>query len=64
MHRCSCEQGLESCAVCTGRAEPTQPAPPFSTVPPRLRIAAVDPGFHPVLSDIKGTKIKILGKVT
>lgn len=51
--KCSCEQGLESCAVCTGRAEPTQPAPPFSTVPPRLRIAAVDPGFHPVLSDIK-----------
>ncbi|KAF9422561.1 hypothetical protein HW555_001765 [Spodoptera exigua] len=51
--KCTCEQGLESCAVCTGRAEPTQPAPPFSTVPPRLRIAAVDPGFHPVLSDIK-----------
>nr|XP_049703533.1 KAT8 regulatory NSL complex subunit 1 [Helicoverpa armigera]XP_049703534.1 KAT8 regulatory NSL complex subunit 1 [Helicoverpa armigera]XP_049703535.1 KAT8 regulatory NSL complex subunit 1 [Helicoverpa armigera]XP_049703536.1 KAT8 regulatory NSL complex subunit 1 [Helicoverpa armigera]XP_049703537.1 KAT8 regulatory NSL complex subunit 1 [Helicoverpa armigera]XP_049703538.1 KAT8 regulatory NSL complex subunit 1 [Helicoverpa armigera] len=50
---CSCEQGMESCAVCTGRVEPTQPAPPLCTVPPRLRIAAVDPGFHPVLSDIK-----------
>ncbi|KAJ8723170.1 hypothetical protein PYW08_003082 [Mythimna loreyi] len=51
--RCSCSQGSESCAVCTGRAEPTQPAPPLCALAPRLRIAAVDPGFHPVLSDIK-----------
>ncbi|XP_060801404.1 KAT8 regulatory NSL complex subunit 1 [Amyelois transitella] len=50
--RCSCQYGVESCAVCTGRAEPTQPAPPASTLSAAQRIARVDPGYHPVLSDI------------
>ncbi|XP_063621949.1 uncharacterized protein LOC134794162 [Cydia splendana] len=42
---CSCEHGLESCCVCTGRASPTQP--------PSEGLARLDPGYHPVLSDFK-----------
>ncbi|XP_028174047.1 KAT8 regulatory NSL complex subunit 1-like isoform X2 [Ostrinia furnacalis] len=49
--RCSCEYKVESCGVCTGRAEPLQPAPPASTLPPAVRVARVVPGYHPVLSD-------------
>ncbi|XP_028169722.1 uncharacterized protein LOC114359497, partial [Ostrinia furnacalis] len=49
--RCSCEYKVESCGVCTGRAEPLQPAPPASTLPPAVRVARVAPGYHPVLSD-------------
>ncbi|XP_047990454.1 KAT8 regulatory NSL complex subunit 1 [Leguminivora glycinivorella] len=45
---CSCEHGLESCCVCTGRASPTQPA--------SEGLARLDPGYHPVLSDFKGLK--------
>ncbi|XP_041979871.1 KAT8 regulatory NSL complex subunit 1 isoform X2 [Aricia agestis] len=49
--KCSC-QSTESCAVCTGRQEPTQPAPPPSTLPAPQRVANVHPAFHPVLSDV------------
>ncbi|XP_039755093.1 KAT8 regulatory NSL complex subunit 1 [Pararge aegeria] len=51
--KCSCQYRVESCPVCTGRAEPTQPLPPFSTLAPAQRLALVDPAYHPVLSDIK-----------
>ncbi|XP_047531148.1 KAT8 regulatory NSL complex subunit 1 isoform X1 [Vanessa atalanta] len=51
--KCSCRRNVESCSVCTGRAEPTQPAPPAATLPPRRRLALVDPAYHPVLSDVK-----------
>ncbi|XP_069358071.1 KAT8 regulatory NSL complex subunit 1 isoform X5 [Maniola hyperantus] len=51
--KCSCQFRVESCAVCTGRAEATQPLPPFSTLAPSQRLALVDPAYHPVLSDIK-----------
>ncbi|CAH1286821.1 unnamed protein product [Chrysodeixis includens] len=36
--------------------EPTQPAPPHSTVPRAQRRAAIDPAYHPVLSDLRGTR--------
>ncbi|XP_063826456.1 uncharacterized protein LOC135075939 [Ostrinia nubilalis] len=52
--RCSCEYKVESCGVCTGRAEPLQPAPPASTLPPAVRVARVAPAYHPVLSDAQG----------
>ncbi|CAG4935451.1 unnamed protein product [Parnassius apollo] len=57
--KCSCRQPLESCAVCTGRVEATQPQV-WCTLPPAQRIALVDPGYHPVLSDVKGkgTRLK------
>ncbi|XP_038213909.1 KAT8 regulatory NSL complex subunit 1 [Zerene cesonia] len=51
--KCSCQHPVESCAVCTGRAEPTQPAPPFCTLAPAQRRALVDPAYHPVLSDVQ-----------
>ncbi|CAK1555254.1 unnamed protein product [Leptosia nina] len=51
--RCSCVYPIESCPVCTGRAESTQPQPPFSTLAPQQRVALVDPAYHPVLSDVK-----------
>ncbi|XP_050348591.1 KAT8 regulatory NSL complex subunit 1 isoform X2 [Nymphalis io] len=51
--KCSCRRNAESCSVCTGRAEPTQPAPPAATLPPSRRLALVDPAYHPVLSDVK-----------
>ncbi|XP_049872905.1 KAT8 regulatory NSL complex subunit 1 [Pectinophora gossypiella] len=51
--RCSCTYEVESCSVCTGRAEPTEPAPPLSTLAPAERVARVDPGFHAVLSEPK-----------
>ncbi|XP_046977732.1 KAT8 regulatory NSL complex subunit 1 isoform X2 [Vanessa cardui] len=51
--KCSCRRNVESCSVCTGRAEPTQPAPPAATLPPSRRLALVDPAYHPVLSDVK-----------
>ncbi|CAG9787627.1 unnamed protein product [Diatraea saccharalis] len=50
---CSCEYPLESCGVCTGRAEPTMPEPPPSTLPPAAKLARADPAYHPVLSDVK-----------
>ncbi|KAL0830783.1 hypothetical protein ABMA28_002903 [Loxostege sticticalis] len=51
--RCTCEPKVESCGVCTGRAEPMQPAPPACTLPPAVRLARVAPAYHPVLSDIQ-----------
>ncbi|KOB75002.1 Uncharacterized protein OBRU01_08226, partial [Operophtera brumata] len=54
----TCLYPIESCAVCTGRPEPTSPQPPHSTLSPQQRLAALDPGYHPVLSDIKGTHYK------
>ncbi|CAF4850526.1 unnamed protein product [Pieris macdunnoughi] len=51
--KCSCVYPLESCAVCTGRAESTQPQPPFSTLSPAQRLALVDPSYHPALSTIQ-----------
>ncbi|CAH2047480.1 unnamed protein product, partial [Iphiclides podalirius] len=50
--KCSCRQPLESCAVCTGRAEATQPQA-CSTLSAAQRLALVDPGYHPVLSDVR-----------
>ncbi|RVE55009.1 hypothetical protein evm_000376 [Chilo suppressalis] len=50
---CSCQYPVESCGVCTGRAEPTMPEPAPSTLPPALKLARCDPAYHPVLSDIK-----------
>ncbi|XP_026318890.1 KAT8 regulatory NSL complex subunit 1 isoform X4 [Hyposmocoma kahamanoa] len=51
--RCSCQFGVESCAVCTGRAEPTEPAAPLCALAAKQRVARVDAAFHPVLSDHK-----------
>ncbi|KAM3957081.1 LOW QUALITY PROTEIN: non-specific lethal 1 [Aphomia sociella] len=51
--RCSCQYRVDSCAVCTGRAEPTQPAPAAADLPGPQRLARLDPGYHPVLSDIR-----------
>ncbi|XP_052755221.1 KAT8 regulatory NSL complex subunit 1 isoform X1 [Galleria mellonella] len=51
--RCSCASGAESCAVCTGRAEPAQPAPPPAAAPAAVHLARLDPGYHPVLSDLR-----------
>lgn len=51
--RCSCMYPTDTCSVCTGRAEPTQPELPFSTLSKQQRLASVDPSYHPVLSDIK-----------
>ncbi|XP_063362669.1 KAT8 regulatory NSL complex subunit 1 [Cydia amplana] len=54
---CSCEHGLESCCVCTGRASPTQP--------PSEGLARLDPGYHPVLSDFKDISLGLhLGALT
>lgn len=50
--RCGCQWPVTGCAVCTGRAVATQPLPPSCTLAPRERLALVDPGYHPVLSDI------------
>ncbi|XP_068634044.1 KAT8 regulatory NSL complex subunit 1 isoform X1 [Battus philenor] len=50
--KCSCRQPVESCAVCTGRAEATQPQA-WSTLSAAQRLALVDPGYHPVLSDAR-----------
>ncbi|XP_045536021.1 KAT8 regulatory NSL complex subunit 1 isoform X2 [Papilio machaon] len=50
--KCSCRYPMESCAVCTGRAEATQPRC-WAALPPAQRVALVDPGYHPVLSDVR-----------
>lgn len=54
--RCSCGASGAwrlSCPVCVGRAEATQPAPERCSLSRGQRVAAIDAGYHPVLSDIK-----------
>ncbi|KAL4709539.1 hypothetical protein ACJJTC_007270 [Scirpophaga incertulas] len=51
--RCGCEYGSESCPVCTGRAEPTQPALPLCVLPAAQRLGRLQPTYHPVLSDLR-----------
>ncbi|KAG6440756.1 hypothetical protein O3G_MSEX001471 [Manduca sexta] len=51
---CRCQLGVESCAVCTGRgarAAAGLGAAPAPLPPPQER-ALLDPGYHPVLSDV------------
>lgn len=48
--RCGCDHVLPSCALCTGRLDPTQPQEPLEQLSVQERVALVDPGFHPVLS--------------
>ncbi|XP_067012430.2 KAT8 regulatory NSL complex subunit 1 isoform X2 [Anabrus simplex] len=47
--RCGCRPPLSWCALCTGRADPTQPQQP-DLLTTAERIALLDPCFHPVLS--------------
>lgn len=48
--RCNCDHVLPSCALCTGRLDPTQPQEPIEQMSVQERVALVDPSFHPVLS--------------
>ncbi|XP_054265677.1 KAT8 regulatory NSL complex subunit 1 isoform X2 [Macrosteles quadrilineatus] len=47
---CGCQPPLPSCALCTGRTNPTQPREDLDLLTLNERIAMVDPAFHPVLS--------------
>ncbi|XP_069702571.1 KAT8 regulatory NSL complex subunit 1 isoform X2 [Periplaneta americana] len=47
--RCGCRPPLPTCALCTGRADPTAPQQPDLLTAPE-RIALLSPTFHPVLS--------------
>ncbi|XP_060526021.1 KAT8 regulatory NSL complex subunit 1 [Cylas formicarius] len=47
--RCSCVPP-SSCALCTGRADPTYPRDSPDTLSKTEKVSLLDPGFHPVLS--------------
>ncbi|XP_059057304.1 KAT8 regulatory NSL complex subunit 1 [Achroia grisella] len=49
--RCACWRRVESCAVCTGRGAPPEPA--ACDLPPARNLARLDPAHHPVLSDLR-----------
>ncbi|XP_043466738.1 KAT8 regulatory NSL complex subunit 1 [Leptopilina heterotoma] len=64
--RCGCDHVLPSCALCTGRLDPTQPQEPLEQLSVQERVALVDPGFHPVLSfpddTLQGTHLEAIMK--
>lgn len=51
--RCGCVGGL-SCAVCTGRTDPSYPRDPTEALSKTERLALVDPTYHPVISMSEG----------
>ncbi|KAF7995864.1 hypothetical protein HCN44_006971 [Aphidius gifuensis] len=48
--RCNCDHVLPSCALCTGRIDPTQPQESHEQLSLADKIALVDTSYHPVLS--------------
>lgn len=57
--RCDCTPPLiQSCALCTGRTDPMYPRDQPETMSKAERIAALDPGFHPVFSFMEGKQKK------
>lgn len=51
--RCGCVPPM-TCAVCTGRVDPTHPRDPPETLSKAERIALLDPSFHSVISMPEG----------
>uniref|UniRef100_A0A1B6D0U1 PEHE domain-containing protein n=1 Tax=Clastoptera arizonana TaxID=38151 RepID=A0A1B6D0U1_9HEMI len=48
--RCGCQPPIPTCALCTGRQDPTQPREQLSLLTVNERIASIDPSYHSVLS--------------
>ncbi|EDV93499.1 GH18240 [Drosophila grimshawi] len=48
--KCGCQWPQVPCTLCTGRPDPTAPRDLPETLMPQIRVALLDPGYHPVLS--------------